>query len=165
MNKLHEAYLNLGSNIEPESHLQKAIELLRTYGIVIAISTVWESHAVGESGPNFLNVCVLFKTKTTVKLLKSSVIRPIEAQLGRVRSTDKNAPRTIDIDIVIFDGQLLRPEYWDTIYTVVPLAELNPNFEHPQTHEKLSQAAQQLRASTWIQSRADISIPIQQQNI
>lgn len=55
--ELHEAYLNLGSNIQPEDHFRKAIELLGKSGRVKAVSTVWESRAVGAQGPNFFK-CV-----------------------------------------------------------------------------------------------------------
>ncbi len=155
--ELHEAYLNLGSNIQPEDHFRKAIELLGKSGRVKAVSTVWESRAVGAQGPNFLNVCIRYKTHFRAEELKAQIIRSVESELGRVRSADKNAARTIDIDIILFDGEPFRHEYWERAFTIVPLAELLPDFIHPQTGETLSQAALRLRQKIWIKPRPDMN--------
>jgi 2-amino-4-hydroxy-6-hydroxymethyldihydropteridine diphosphokinase len=159
MNDLHRAYLSIGSNIEPETHLPQAIQLLREAGQVMEVSSIWETEAVGSDGPNFLNVCLLFLTPLQPIDLKEQVIRPIEARLGRVRSVDKNAPRTIDLDIVLFDEQPLKMKFWDYAFVVVPLAELLPDFQHPVRREKLSRVSAQLQSQMWIVPRVDVSIP------
>ena len=157
-NKLHQVYLSLGSNIEAEVHLPQAMHLLRKVGQVEAVSGVWETHAVGSDGPNFLNMCVLFRSHLQPYELKEQIIRPIEAELGRVRYADKNAPRTIDIDIVSFDATPLNTEFWDYAFVAVPLAELIPDFEHPLRREKLIRVAEQLQGQVWIVPRKDIVI-------
>ena len=158
MNNLHHAYLSIGSNIEPEVHLPKAIQLLKDYGQVKALSGVWQSHAVGSDGPDFLNACVLFSSNLQPYDLKEQIIRPIEASLGRVRYADKNAPRTIDLDIVLFDEQPLNIEFWAYAFVVVPLAELIPDFIHPVSGEKISRVAEQLQSHIWIVPRKDVVI-------
>ncbi|MCL5611357.1 MAG: 2-amino-4-hydroxy-6-hydroxymethyldihydropteridine diphosphokinase [Chloroflexi bacterium] len=85
MSDSHTVFLSLGSNVQPEIYLPKAIDLLRNYGKMLAISNVWESHAVGINAANFLNACVLFATSSAPENLKERVIRPIEAKLVRVR--------------------------------------------------------------------------------
>ena len=150
MNNLHRVFLSLGSNVQPEIYLPKAIDQLREYGQIEKISSVWESHAVGANGPNFLNACLLFSTSIVPENLKEQVIHPIEAKLGRVRSENKNAPRTIDIDIVMADGDPVNLEFWNYAFIVVPMAELAPDFPHPITHEKLIDAAKLSRTQTWI---------------
>jgi len=156
MEELHEVYLNIGSNIDPEHHLQQAIHLLREHGKVEAISNAWQSHAFGSNGPDFLNACVLFLTPLQADELKEQVIRPIEAKLGRVRGEDKFAPRTIDIDIILFDEEPFGWEFWSNAFVVVPLAELLPDFHHPLNYEKLAQVANHMRRQTWIQARSDV---------
>jgi 2-amino-4-hydroxy-6-hydroxymethyldihydropteridine diphosphokinase len=156
--KLHQTYLSLGSNIEAERHLSKAMLLLQEIGNIKAVSSVWESHAVGSDGPNFLNACALFLTRLQRYELKEQIIRPIEAELGRVRCADKNAPRTIDIDIVLFNETPLNIEFWDYAFVAVPLAELIPDFEHPIRHEKLIRVAEQLQGQVWIVPRGDVAI-------
>jgi 2-amino-4-hydroxy-6-hydroxymethyldihydropteridine diphosphokinase len=156
MDELHEVYLNIGSNIEPEHHLQKAVRLLREHGQVEAISNAWQSHAFGSDGPDFLNACALFLTPLAASELKEKVIRPIEAKLGRVRGRDKFAPRTIDIDIILFDEEPFGWEFWSNAFVVVPLADLLPDFRHPFNYEKLSQVAAHMRRQTWIEARPDV---------
>ena len=156
--KLHQAYLSLGSNIKAEVHLPKAILLLRAGGQIEAISSAWESQAVGSDGPNFINACVLFLTYLQPYELKEQIIRPIEAELGRIRYADKNAPRTIDIDLLLFDETPLNTEFWDYAFVAVPLAELIPDFEHPIRHEKLIRVAEQLQGQVWIVKRGDVVI-------
>jgi len=158
MNDLHHVYLSLGSNIKPEVHLPKAIQMLKDYGQVQAVSQAWENHAVGSDGPDFLNACVLFLSKLEPYDLKEQIIRPIEAKLGRVRYADKNAPRTIDLDIVLFDETPLNIEFWNYAFVVVPLAELIPDFVHPVRGEKLSRVAEQLQSQVWIVPRQELTI-------
>jgi 2-amino-4-hydroxy-6-hydroxymethyldihydropteridine diphosphokinase len=158
MDELHHAYLSLGSNIEPENYLPKAIQSLKEHGQVSEISSAWESHAVGFDGPNFLNACVLFLTSLGAYDLKEQTIRQIEAEIGRIRTADKNFPRTIDIDIVLFDKEPLNVEFWDYAFVVVPLAELIPDFIHPSNGEKLARVAEQVRGRTWIVKRKDVNI-------
>lgn len=157
MNNLHRAYLNLGSNIDPGLNLSKGIDLLKGYGEIKAVSHVWESKSVGYDGPNFLNACVLFLTESQPENLKTEIIHPIEAKLGRVRGTYKNMPRTMDIDVVLFDEKpIMKAEYWDSAFVIVPLAELLPDFIHPVRKEKLSRYSQQLQDQVWIVRRDDV---------
>ncbi len=160
MSDLHKIFLSLGSNVQPEIYLPKAIDLLHEYGRVQAISTVWESHAVGTDASNFLNACLLFITSIAPENLKEQVIHRIEAKLGRVRNENKNAPRTIDIDIVMADGTPVNLEFWNYVFVVVPMADLAPEFLHPTTHEKLIDASDLLRSQTRIVQRPGILKPM-----
>ncbi len=153
MSELHEFYLGLGSNIEPEANLRLAIGRLKEHGEILALSSVWESRAVGSEGPNFLNLCAHFAAEEREEGLKSSVLRPIEASMGRLRTGDKNAPRTIDIDILVVDGKAVNPNRWSNAFVIVPLAELLPDFEHPLDGKRMAQAATAAREQTWIVRR------------
>jgi 2-amino-4-hydroxy-6-hydroxymethyldihydropteridine diphosphokinase len=157
-NDPHVAYLNLGSNIGPETNLPKAVALLKNYGMIKGKSSVWESRAVGSDGPNFLNACILFETKLGANELKETAISRIETELGRVRTADKNSPRTIDIDIELFDDDPMNLKTWDYPFVIVPLAELLPEFIHPTKKEKLSQVADEVRKVTWMIKREDVSL-------
>lgn len=156
MSELHRAYLSLGSNIEAKVNLPKAVGLLQGVGEIEAVSSVWESESVGFDGPNFLNACVLFLTPLGPIEFKEQIIRPIEAELGRVRSDEKNAPRTIDIDIVLYDENPLNTDFWEYAFVIVPLAELIPDFPHPASGEALARSVKQV--SVWIKKREDVII-------
>ena len=154
--KIHDVYLNLGSNIEPEHHLQEAVRLLGEHGQVCALSNAWQSHAFWSDGPDFLNACILFQTPLEPDELLKRVIRPIEAALGRERGPDENAPRTIDIDIVLFNDEPIGEDYWSHPFVVVPLAELLPDFHHPNDRERLHKVAKRMRRQTWIVACPDV---------
>jgi len=156
MNELHHAYLNLGSNIQPEDNLVKAIQLLHNYGEVKEISNAWESKSVGMDGPNYLNACLLFISPFMQIDLKEKVIRPIEAQLGRQRNTNKYTPRTIDIDIVLFDEKPYNYGFWNYAFVIVPLAEINPEYKDPVENQNIIQKAKRLREETWIEMRPEV---------
>ena len=147
---MHQAYLSLGSNIQPEVNLPRAVELLQEYGEVRKVSRVWESEAVGSDGPNFLNACALFATPLSRVEVKGQIIRSIETELGRKRSADKYAPRTIDIDIVLFDEQLCDEKFWKQAFVVIPLAEIHPEYKNPITQESVLQVATHLRQNVWM---------------
>jgi 7,8-dihydro-6-hydroxymethylpterin-pyrophosphokinase len=76
--------------------------------------------------------------------------------LGRRRSADKFAPRTIDIDIVIFDGQSCDDKYWEQAFVVVPLAEIHPEYQNPLTKESIIKTAARLRQKMWMETRPEV---------
>ena len=156
MSKFHLAYLSLGSNIEPATNLVNAIERLRNHGKLEKISNAWESESVGAEGPNFLNACVLLVTTLEQQHLKELALLPIEVELGRKRSADRFAPRTIDIDIVIFDEQSCDDKYWEQAFVVVPLAEIHPEYQIPLTKENIVETAARLRQKIWMETRPEI---------
>ena len=156
MNKIHLAYLSLGSNIQPRINLVRAIELLQNYGKVEEISNAWESKSVGAEGPNYLNACISFTTPFNSMELKGQIIRPIEEQLGRKRSGNRFAPRTIDIDIVLFDDRSCDEKYWDQAFVVIPLAEIHPDYQNPVTQESTAETATRLLREVWMEARQGV---------
>lgn len=153
---MHQVYLSLGSNIQPEINLPKAIEYLQQQGEILKLSNAWESEAVGSDGPNFLNACLLFESPITERELKEQIIHPIEIKLGRKRSSDKYAPRTIDIDIVLFDNQLCNDKYWKQAFVIIPLAEIYPEYQNPSLQENISEVATRLRQKIWMEARPEV---------
>ena len=157
MSDLHHVYLNLGSNIEPEKNIPNALILLSEVGEIIEVSSVWETESVGYAGPNFLNVCILLLTPLDAEQIKYKIIRPIESQMGRIRGEDQNAPRPIDIDIVLFDDTAHNTQTWNDAFVIMPLAELLPDFLHAFSGEKLSAFAEQLNVKVWMRKREDVA--------
>jgi 2-amino-4-hydroxy-6-hydroxymethyldihydropteridine diphosphokinase len=156
MGDRHRAYLSLGSNIQPESNLVKAIDLLQSFGRLERISNAWESESVGAEGPNYLNACVLLVTPLDQRELKEQALLPIETSLGRRRTADKFAPRTMDIDIVVFDGISYDDKYWEQAFVVIPLAEIYPDFQNPLSEEGIMETAERLRQQVWMETRREV---------
>lgn len=154
---VHHAYLSLGSNIHPAENIRAAVRLLRTRAQVMALSTCWETQAVGSDGqsgstPNFLNMAICIATALEPDALKKQLIVPVEQALGRVRSPDKYAPRTIDLDIAIYNDTVLDLDLWKRAYLALTFAELLPELRNSGSGETLQAAAQRLR-------KAHLAIP------
>jgi 2-amino-4-hydroxy-6-hydroxymethyldihydropteridine diphosphokinase len=155
----HQVCLLLGSNIEPVLNIPRAVRLLQQKLTILKVSSIWESASVDCCYPDFLNMAVLASTSLDATHLKEKILRPLEAQMGRVRTEDKNAPRPIDIDIVLFDGRLADPTLWQHVHMAVPVAELFPELRS-KTSEFLKDVASRLAQSTPTQVRKDISISL-----
>jgi len=137
--------LLLGSNIAPEANLRAAYQELSRRCRVLKTSQIWESPAVGGEGQDYLNMAVLILSEQDPFELKYEVLRPIETTLGRVRSADKFAARTIDIDVVAEAGQALDPGLGNYAYAAVPVSEILPELILPPSGEPLKTAAERLR--------------------
>ena len=107
--KFVETIISLGSNIERERYLPEAIRLLRRHRRIEVrkVSRFFESAPVGgpDDAPDFFNASVLACTDLSPQELRAA-LRHIEEVLGRERTEDKNAPRTIDLDIAYY-GDLI----------------------------------------------------------
>jgi 2-amino-4-hydroxy-6-hydroxymethyldihydropteridine diphosphokinase len=165
-------YLSLGSNIEPAENLRAAIEQLAAQTKLIAVSSVWETKPVGlAKQPNFLNAAAIVETSLTAEQFKQEVIGPIEQGLGRVRQADKNAPRPIDIDIMLFNRQILQlgqrhipsPEIIERPFVAIPLAEIAPDYQHPEVGQTLAEIARKFEVNQAdMRPRPDVSQSLKQ---
>jgi 2-amino-4-hydroxy-6-hydroxymethyldihydropteridine diphosphokinase len=156
MEPVHPTCLLLGSNIQPEKNLSLGVAWLRPIVNIVRLSSVWETFPVGCVGSNYLNLAMLITTSLKAGELKEQCLLPLEARLGRVRSADKNAPRPIDIDILLFDGRLLDAHLFLYAYKAVPVAELLPDYRSDQD-EPLAEVASRLAKATFIR-KLDVQI-------
>ncbi len=150
-NEIHQVVIGLGSNISPEENLKSSLYLLSRLVPIEAVSGVWQTPSIGSPGPDFLNAAVLVSTKLSVLELRDEVLHPIENLLGRTRTIDPNAPRTIDLDILIYDSQILDKNIWRHAHMGVPIAEILPTFIDPQSGEQAVIIADRLRKSSEIE--------------
>ena len=167
--KLNRAYLLLGSNIEPVNNLRDTVLQLARFGRVRAISAVWESPPAGFAAqPRYLNAAVLLETGLSANELRDTAIASIEAALGRVRTSNKNAPRTIDIDIMLFNRDVLDvghrhipdSEVRERPFAAIPLAEIAPEYLHPETGETLREIAHRFDPeAAGMRRRDDVALP------
>lgn len=146
-------FIGLGSNIEPERNLRSAVLLLAQRCHLVAVSRVYETAPVRTTDQrHFLNAAALIETEMSPAMLKSDVLRPIEDSLGRVRTPDKNAARTIDLDIALFGDAVLDvgqrhipdPDILQFPHVAIPLADLAPQQKHPETGETLLTIAKRM---------------------
>jgi len=121
------AYIGVGSNIEPEHNVRAALRLLEHHVRVAGVSTFYRTEPIDRpNDPEFVNGTVAVETSLGARALKWSVLRRIERELGRRRGSDANAPRTIDLDLVVYDRELLDPDVVRRAFVAWPLVELDP---------------------------------------
>lgn len=164
------AFIALGSNMTPEENLPRAVMAMSDVGEILDVSPVYASPAidwtgaVDESAPPFLNAAVLVETGYHPLVLRR-VLRGIEAEMGRVRSADKYAPRTIDLDLVLFGHEVIEmdgvtipdPDIMKRVFVAQPLADLAPMYRHPLTGESLAEIAARLPRNG-MRPRADMAL-------
>ncbi len=143
------AYLSLGSNLgNRQAQLQDAQSRLGALGRIVKVSTLYETEPVEVTDqPWFLNSAVALETSLTPLQLIRAILR-IEADMGR-RRVQKKGPRSIDIDILLFENQTSNKKMFDhqivasrelaiphsamhqRRFVLEPLAEIAPEAMHP----------------------------------
>jgi len=155
--EMHEVCIVVGSDIDPVGNTREALKQLRLQVEVSAISPTWETESFGSPGPNYLNTAVLCHSPLSAEELKQ-LLRSIEEKLGRVRTSDKNAPRTIDLDIIIYEEKLIEPKLWERLFLAMPVSGLLPDFMEPETGLKLYQVAQKLLEKGWAKPHPELNL-------
>ena len=144
----------LGSNIDKEKNLPAAAKYLKEWCHVRAISSVFETCPVGlVDQPTFLNAAVSVESSLDPAVFRRDVLHRVESNLNRTRTSDKNAPRTIDADMILYNRDVFDldeehhipdPDLLKYRHVIVPIAELEPDLIHPETGESLSAIANRL---------------------
>ena len=152
---MNEAVILIGSNIHPQQNIRDCLVLLRDSVAVVARSQIWRTKPFVSEGPDFLNLAIKANTTLNEKQLKISVFQKIEDQLGRVRLLNKNAPRTIDLDTIIFNDIIIDNELWEKVFIALPVADLEPSLRHPGSSKNLKEISEELKSS----EQAELFIP------
>ena len=164
---MNAAYISIGSNIDKRTNITAALHWLRKLSTVKAVSSVYESVPVGTSYRfSFFNAAAVVETPLQPGALKRYLLTGIERRLNRRRSGDRNAPRTIDLDISLFNNAIITvgrrripdPEIIRFAHIVIPLAEIAPHYTHPVTGESLAAIAGRLSKTGGVRIRRDIPL-------
>lgn len=138
--------LSLGSNVEPERHLQAAATAIRKRFPDARFSPVYRSAAIGFEGPDFLNAGAELGCDLSPEAL-NIWLRALEEALGRRRGQPRFASRTLDVDIVLFGHRIIkgpgclelpRPEL-RFAFVLKPLVDLTPNAIEPTSGHSLAE--------------------------
>lgn len=133
-------FLGLGSNLgDRERYLRDALDSLQQRGVAhLRPSALYETEPVGgpPQGP-YLNAVVEGRSALSPEELLGAAL-DVERGLGRVR-TEPNAPRTIDVDLLLHGDAIVEteaarvphPRLHLRRFVLVPLAELAPDLVHP----------------------------------
>lgn len=160
------AFISIGSNIEAERHLPLAVGRLREIGHVVALSGVYQNPAVGPTPqPDFLNAAALIETTLEPSEIRTR-LRAIEADLGRARTDDTHAARTIDLDLCLYGDLVTKtpeltlphPDVTNYAFVAAPLAELAPDFRHPGVDGSLAELSARLGTRAALVRRSDVTL-------
>ena len=144
------AFISLGSNIQPEKNLLEAINLLSRHVKILRISTVYLTEPLlHRSQPKYYNCVIKIETDIEPIKLKFDVLRAIEAELSRKRTDDKYAPRTIDLDLLIYGDLHLEtenlvvpdPEIFERAFLALALYEIEPDLVLPASNKPIRELA------------------------
>ncbi len=110
--KVNSAIISIGSNIDAESNIAKMIVYLGERVKIVKVTPLIKTKPIGiENQPDFTNGAVKIETllpKENLNLL----LKSIEDQLGRDRTAAKFGSRTIDLDIVVWNGEIVDNDYF-----------------------------------------------------
>ncbi len=131
-------YVSIGSNVEREIWIRRAVTLLGERFGALLLSPVYESAAVGFEGDPFYNLVAGFDTGYTPAEV-AAALRDIESACGRDRGSRRFAPRKLDLDFILYDSlvergedyRVPRPELLDYAFMLGPLADIAPDERHP----------------------------------
>jgi 2-amino-4-hydroxy-6-hydroxymethyldihydropteridine diphosphokinase len=150
------AFVAVGSNIEPEENVARGLVRLAQRVGIQRVSTFYRTRPVdGRDAPSFINGVVEVRTTMDPAILKTTVLRSIEQELGRQRTDDPYADRTLDLDLVLYDDISLQardltlpdPEIARRAFIALPLLELAPDLTLPGSGIPLSSLVETLDAS------------------
>ena len=152
-NNTSTVYISLGSNIDPQANLKRAIELIGQHCTVLAVSHAYRTPPQGFTDQaDFFNLAIKVTTHLNTITFKHSVLDWVEQELKRVRDpNNKNAPRTIDLDISLWNDDIFdygekpwhipEPDILRFAHVALPLTEIAPDYIHPTEHVALKMIA------------------------
>jgi 2-amino-4-hydroxy-6-hydroxymethyldihydropteridine diphosphokinase len=131
-------YVAVGSNVEPERNLALATQALRREFPDVRFSPWYRNHAVGFEGADFINLVAGFTTALPINEVIGR-LHTIESLCGRPRDAPRWAPRSMDLDILLYGDlvfdeprlKLPRPDLLKRAFMLGPLADLAPELVHP----------------------------------
>ncbi len=145
----HRVYVGIGSNIEQEKYIQLAAKALaNSFGeqCQLQLSPVYKTQAIGFDGDDFLNLVACFETSMSAIEVEKT-LKAIEHRHGRRRNQEKFSARTLDIDLLLYDLDIInqdgisvpRDEIEKYAFVLCPLADIASELIHPLSKKTIQQ--------------------------
>jgi 2-amino-4-hydroxy-6-hydroxymethyldihydropteridine diphosphokinase len=147
-------FVSIGSNIEREHNIRGAMRALENLYAPLTLSRVYESAPQGFSGDNFYNLVAAFDSSDSVEAVKARLAE-IESAHDRPRDGQRLGPRTLDLDLLLYDDRVIhrpgldlpRADIREYAFVLAPLAEIAPDLRHPETGESYKEMWEKFRPS------------------
>ncbi len=152
------AYICLGSNLGiKKANIRRTIKLLTKKKDIkiLKVSSLYETEPVGYVKQDwFVNACLKAETNLSPRQLLNT-LKDIEKQLKKKKKFIRWGPRTIDLDILLYDNLRLKtkdlviphPEMHKRAFVLIPLMELEPNLIHPTKRKSILELLANLKKS------------------
>ena len=123
--------VGLGSNIDPKENIRTALRWIRELGEIRSQTNVLRTEPIGAPGQEwFMNCAVLLETELSPKELAVR-LRDIEGSMGRPREGDRSGPRTIDLDVLVWNGRVVDENVYSRSFLGDAVRELSPEVGGP----------------------------------
>ena len=141
-------FIGVGSNINPQINIEKALDLIMDSVDVTGISLFYKTKPLLDRKINdFLNGVWQIKTNFSPEELKFNILEKIEKNLHRKKNKDKYSSRIIDLDLLLFGNEVIRnekiiipdPDVYTRPFIYVPLYELDPDLIFPDTGKPIKE--------------------------
>lgn len=121
---MNNVIIGIGSNIDAETNISKMLEILKNHAEIVKVSSMLKTKPIGiENQPEFTNGAVKIKTELNREDL-TVLLKAIEDQMGRNRTAPKFGPRNIDLDIVVWNGEIVDDDYYTRDFLQKSVSEL-----------------------------------------
>ncbi len=139
---MNKAVVGFGSNIEPMKHLDKARLLLRERYSLLKESQFIKTEPIGDiNQPDFINGVFLIQTSLSLPALKAE-LKEIESLLGRNHTDNRYAPRTVDLDIIIWNEKVIDNDLYRRDFLMKSTLEVYPDLIVPPQPDQRRQKKQ-----------------------
>lgn len=141
--------VDIGSNIDREQNICACVVQLRDDFPDVRFSKPYESKSEGFEGDDFINMSAVFTTEMRFTELLA-YLKAMEEKQKRTRDGIKFASRTLDVDILLFGDEILKPdrdvpraEILKYPFVLFPLAEIAGDVIHPEFNQSIAEIARQ----------------------
>jgi dihydroneopterin aldolase/2-amino-4-hydroxy-6-hydroxymethyldihydropteridine diphosphokinase len=154
-------FIGIGSNQDSTNSILRGVALLHSRLCITAASRFYRNPAVHprlpeHSLPAFVNGILQAGTSLPPADVKSNLLRWVERECGRIRSRDRYAPRTLDLDLLVYGDLIVRtedlrvpdPDILVHAFLAVPLAELAPDLVPAISDRSMEEIAEQMDADS-----------------
>ena len=109
---MNEVIIGIGSNLDAENNIRRVLEILTEKFVLLKVSEFVKTKPIGiTEQPDFTNGAAKIRTILNHNILEN-ILKQIEDQMGRDRTVPKFGPRCIDLDIVVWNGEIEDDDYY-----------------------------------------------------
>ena len=127
---IHGVCIGVGSNIAPRDSIAAAQVIMQQAFSGFRASQLVTTTPIGDSGQDdYLNGAFCIRTTWTEAQL-TAWLKATETRLGRTRTTDRYGPRTIDLDVVVWDGKIRDDDFYGRDFLRKAVLEMLPNLQY-----------------------------------